>query len=106
MGLYQQTSQKQTASFNPYGKKYNPTRPSQTLTPPPKQIKLKQHHPQLEEMNNLPESESLKIGFININGLYPAKEDRMLEVLQYMYQQKIDIFGLAKTNLLWNKWEI
>ena len=72
----------------------------------PKQLKIHQHYPQVEGINKLPDSDTLNIGFININGLYPAKEYRMLEVSQYMNQNKIDIFGLAETNLHWNNGEI
>ena len=57
---------------------------------------------QEEGINQLPQSPCLKIGFLNLNGLYTSTEDRMLEVSQHMQDQQIDIFGLAETNIHWN----
>ena len=87
-------SQKNQQHFNPYGKKLYKAPPSSTINHPT-QTKINLPHQQREGINILPESDSLKIGFLNINGLYPNKEDRMLELIQYMTQHQIDIFGLS-----------
>ena len=76
--------------FNPYGTKPTPIIPSQAIIKHPTQTKLNHQQQQLEGINTLPEK----------------KEDRMLELIQYMSQNQIDIFGLAETNLHWNNGEI
>ena len=76
------TNKKHQPQFNPYGIKYKQTFPDTKPVVSPKQLKIHQHHSQVEGINKLPDSDTLNIGFININGLYPAKEDRMLETSQ------------------------
>ena len=97
-----QKTQKKHSPFNPYEKKPKTLQPSKATIRHPTQTKLNPHQQQLEGINIRPESDSLQIGFLNINGLYSKKEDRMLELVQYMTQHQIDIFGLAETNLHWN----
>ena len=76
------------------------------IIPSPLNLKKITPHPQQQEgINHLPPYNSLKLGFLNVNGLYTSNEDRMLEVLDFISQNNIDIFGLAETNLNWNNGE-
>ena len=93
--------------FNPYGVKPKPT-PNIPKNHPiflNSQKKINQYPTQQEGINHLPPSNALKLGFLNINGLYTSNEDRMLEVLEFKSQHNIGIFGLAETNINWNNGE-
>ena len=111
MNIYQPVKLK-AVTYNPYGCSY--TTPSQkpthnqTTTQHKKQTKI------VQQLNKPPPTSSpipsketsIRMGYINANGIKTHNSNRYKEILQYIQFHKCDIFGITETNINWKNKEI
>ena len=102
----------QKVHYNPYGCSYStpPQKPihTQPTTQHKTQTKIVQplNNPQLTPSPIPPKEKSIRMGYINANGIKTHNSNRYKEILQYIQFHKCDIFGITETNINWKNKEI